>query len=330
MRTPVLETVLPDTRYGRKTMKKTILAVSFAMLMSTSAMAAKVGFAMSEFNDNWLTVLRNATVKYAKENGIDLIVEDGKSDAARQLDQVNNFIASHVDAIMIVPHDASGSQAITDAAKAANIPLVYVNRYPANMDTLPANEAVVASDETESGTLEAFAVCQLMRAQGKEGRYYVLEGELQHPGAIHRTKDIADINGIDMCSFMKKIDLQVGNFQRDQAQNLMTNWLSSGEKFDAVIANNDEMAIGAIQAMKAAGISMDNVIVGGIDASQDALVAMKAGDLDVTVFQDAAGQGIGGLKAAIALTKGEKVPRLTKIPFQLVTPANIDQFTKKN
>src|SRR5262245_18402817 len=102
------------------------------------------------------------------------------------------------------------------------------------MDTLPDNEAVVAADETESGTLEALAVCQLMRAQGKEGRYYVLQGELQHPGAIHRTKDAADINAFDMCSFMKKIDLQVGNFQRDQAQNLMTNWLSSGEKFDAV------------------------------------------------------------------------------------------------
>jgi inositol transport system substrate-binding protein len=97
-----------------------------------------------------------------------------------------------------------------------------------------------------------------------------------------------------------------------------------------VIANNDEMAIGAIQAMKAANVDMKTMIVGGIDATQDALAAMAAGDLDVTVFQNAAGQGAGALKAAIALSKGEAVEQKVWIPFELVTPANIDGYMKKN
>lgn len=311
-------------------MKKTIISTAIATLLATAAPAQTIGFAMSEFNDNWLTVLRNAAVQYAEEIGVDLIMEDGQSDAARQLDQLNNFIASGVDAIIIIPHDASGAQAMTDAASDAGIPLVYVNRYPINLDTLPDDQAVVASDETESGTLETFAVCQLLRASGAEGRYYILQGQLQHPAGIQRTKDIRDVVAMDMCSFMTEIDLQVGNFQRDQATDIMTNWLSTGEDFDAVIANNDEMAIGAIQAMKAAGIDMDDVIVGGIDASQDALQAMQAGDLDITVFQDAAGQAIGGIDAALALANGEDVPRLVTIPFQLVTPENMDQYLTMN
>jgi inositol transport system substrate-binding protein len=126
------------------------------------------------------------------------------------------------------------------------------------------------------------------------------------------------------------VDRQTANWSRDQAQDLMTNWLSSGEKFDAVFANNDEMAIGAIQAMKAAGVSMEEVIVTGVDATQDALAAMQAGDLDVTVFQDAAGQGSGALNAALALARGEAVDQKVYIPFQLVTPANISNFTSKN
>ena len=90
------------------------------------------------------------------------------------------------------------------------------------------------------------------------------------------------------------------------------------------------MAIGAIQALKAAGVSMEDMLVGGVDATQDALAAMAAGDLDVTVFQDAAGQGKGAVDTALKLAKGEAVEQKVYIPFQLVTPANMDQFMAKN
>ncbi len=109
----------------------------------------------------------------------------------------------------------------------------------------------------------------------------------------------------------------------------MTNWLSAGLQFDAVVSNNDEMAIGAIQALKTAGISMEDMIVGGVDATADALAAMKAGDLDVTVFQNAAGQGQGAVDAALKLARGEKVETKIFVPFELVTPANLADYMKK-
>ena len=313
-------------------MKKLILGVAFAALMSSSAFAAKVGVSMAKFDDNFLTVLRNGMIEQAKGmEGVELQVEDAQNDVAKQLDQIKNFAASGVDAIIVNPVDTSATQAMSDAAAAAKIPLVYVNREPVNVDTLPENQAFVASNEVDSGTLETKEVCRLFTEAGKkEANVYVIMGELSNQAAVQRTKDIDDVIATPDCSFIKIIDKQTSNWNRDEAQNLMTNWLSTGKPFDGVIANNDESAIGAIQAMKAANIDMKTVVVGGVDATQDALAAMQAGDLDATVFQDAAGQGAGALDAALKLAKGEKVERKVYVPFQLVTPANVDKFLKKN
>jgi inositol transport system substrate-binding protein len=107
----------------------------------------------------------------------------------------------------------------------------------------------------------------------------------------------------------------------------MENWIQTGEQIDVVCANNDEMALGAIQALKNANL-LDAVVIGGVDATADALAAMQAGDLEVTVFQDAAGQGGGGIDAAVKLANGETVADLVDIPYQLVTPDNIADFLK--
>jgi ABC-type sugar transport system substrate-binding protein len=155
-------------------------------------------------------------------------------------------------------------------------------------------------------------------------------GELSNQAGRQRTKDIHDVIATPECSFMKIVEEQTANWKRTEGQDLMTNWISAGVKFDAVVSNNDEMAIGAIQALKAANVDMKTMIVGGVDATQDALAAMAAGDLDVTVFQDAAGQGSGAVEAAIKLAKGEAVEQKTWVPFQLVTPANMAKFQKKN
>ena len=221
---------------------------------------------------------------------------------------------------------------MTKAAADAGVPLVFVNREPVNVDDLPDNQAFVASDERESGTLEAQEICRLLKEKGKgEGaKIVVLMGELSNQAARMRTQDVHDVIATDECSFMEIVEEQTANWQRTEATDLMTNWLSAGLEFDAVVSNNDEMAIGAIQAMKAANISMEDMLVGGVDATQDALAAMAAGDLDVTVFQDAAGQGKGALDAALRLAKGEDVDQKVYIPFQLVTPDNMDQFTTKN
>ena len=314
-------------------MKKTLMVAGLATLMSSSAMAENIGVSIYLFDDVWTTVMRNGITDHADTMpDVDVQVEDALDDVARQLDQINNFVASGVDAIIVQPVDTSATEAMTNAAEAAGIPLVFVNRQPINLDTLPDNQAFVASNEIESGTLAAFEACKLLRAEGKAGgaRGYMLMGQLSNQAAVQRSKDVHDVIGMDMCSFITLIDEQTANWQRDEAQDLMTNWLSSGEPFDVVFANNDEMAIGAIQAMKAAGISMEDVVVTGVDATQDALVAMVAGDLDATVFQDARGQGAGALDTALALARGEDVDQSVFIPFKLVTPANIDDYITRN
>lgn len=314
-------------------MKKLVMGAALATLMSTSAMAETIGVSMALFDDNFLTVLRNGIQELADGmDDVDVQIEDAQNDVAKQLDQINNFIASGVDAIIVNPVDTSATEAMTNAAASAGVPLVYVNREPINVDNLPENQAFVASNEIESGTLAAFEGCKLLRGKGKaEGAdIYILMGELSNQAAVQRTKDFHDVLNTDMCSFINVIDEQTANWSRDEAQDLVTNWLSSGTQFDAVFSNNDEMAIGAIQAMKASGISMEEVIVTGVDATQDALVAMQSGDLDVTVFQNAAGQGGGALDAALKLARGEEVAQKVYIPFELVTPANIDEYLAKN
>lgn len=312
-------------------MKKYILAATVS-LMGTTAMAEGIGVSMAKFDDNFLTVLRNGIQAQADAAGLSVQIEDAQDDVAKQLDQINNFIASGVDAIIVNPVDTSATQAMSDAAAAANIPLVYVNRQPINLDTLPDNQAFVASNEVDSGTLETIQLCDNWAAEGKtEVNVYVMQGQLSNQAAVQRTQDIYDVIEAGKCKVkVNVIDQQTANWSRDEAQNLMTNWLSTGTAFDGVIANNDEMAIGAIQAMKAAGIDMATVQVGGVDATQDALAAMQAGDLDVTVFQNAAAQGGGALDAATKLAAGEAVDQTVWVAFELVTPANVADYAAKN
>lgn len=313
-------------------MKKLLLSTAIVLTMASAASAETVGVSMALFDDNFLTVLRNGIQKSADASGVSVQIEDAQNDVAKQLDQIKNFVASGVDAIIVNPVDTSATQAMSDAAAAAGVPLVYVNRQPINVDTLPEKQAFVASNEADSGTLETIQLCDNWAAEGKtEVSAYVMQGELSNQAAVQRTQDIHDVIAAGKCKVKINIlDQQTANWSRDQAQNLMTNWLSTGAAFDGVIANNDEMAIGAIQAMKAAGIDMAKVQVGGVDATQDALAAMQAGDLDVTVFQNAAAQGSGSLDAAIKLAKGEAVDKKVYVPFELVTPSNIDQYLKKN
>ena len=309
-------------------MRKSIIAAGLASAISTAAAAETIGVSMALFDDNFLTVLRNGMISYAESlDDVDIQIEDAQNDVGKQLNQIQNFIASGVDAIVVNPVDTDATVAMTKAAADAGVPLVYVNREPINVDDLPDNQAFVASNEVESGTLETFEICKML---GGKGKAVVLMGELSNQAARQRTADIHDVLELEMCNRIEIVEEQSGNWKRTEGADLMTNWLSAGVEFDAVIANNDEMAIGAIQAMKAAGISMDDVIVGGVDATQDALAAMAAGDLDVTVFQDAAGQGSGAINAALQLARGEDVDQKVYIPFELVVPSNMDEYMAKN
>ena len=308
-------------------MKRILYAAAMTVLMASPALAENIGVSMAKFDDNFLTVLRNGMQDYAKEkNGVNLQVEDAQNDVSKQLSQIQNFIAQGVDAIIVNPVDTDATPAMTKLAVAAGVPLVYVNRMPSD-NPLPAKVSFVGSNETDSGTLEMQEVCKIM---GGKGNILVLMGELSNQAARQRTQDIHDVIAKPECAGIKIVEEQTGNWDRTQGTDLMTNWISSGVQFDAVVSNNDEMAIGAIQALKAAGVDLSKVIVAGVDATQDALAAMKAGELDVTVFQNAAAQGSGAVDTALKLAKGESVESMVWIPFELVTPANMEQYLSKN
>ena len=311
-------------------MKKYLLGAAMCALMTGSAFAADIGVSMAN-SDTFLTVLRKGIEKAAADASQPVVIEIADDDVNKQLSQVQNFIAAKVDAIIVNAVDTSATGPMTKLANDAGIPIVYVNRQPIDVDALGEKGAFVASNEADSGTLETKEVCRILKAAGKtEAGILVMQGDLANQAAQMRTKDVHDVIATPDCSFIKIIDEQTAGWDPVKAQDLMTNWIAAGHKPDAVISNNDNMAIGAINAMKAAGWDMKDVVVGGVDATQEALAYMKAGDLDVTVFQDAAGQGGGAVKAAMSLAKGEKVEPKVWIPFQLVTPENMEQFTSKN
>ena len=311
-------------------MKRIVLPIAASVLLSlglsTNAFAAKIGVSMAKFDDNFLTVLRNGMKTYAdSQKDINLQIEDAQNDVGKQLNQIQNFIAQKVDAIIVNPVDTDATPKMTQLAVAAGVPLVYVNRQPADK-TLPPKVSFVGSNEVDSGTLEMKEVCKLMNGKGN---IVVLMGELSNQAARQRTADVHDVIAKAPCTGIKILDERTGNWDRTQGTDLTTNWISAGLKFDAIVSNNDEMAIGAIQALKAAKM-LDKTIVSGVDATQDALAAMKAGDLKVTVFQNAAAQGKGAVDTALKIAKGQKVESMVWVPFELVTPANLGNYASKN
>ena len=311
---------------------KNLITASALALCASMVKAETIGISMVSFDDNFQTLLRTGMESMAAERGVEVQLEDAQYDVAKQLDQINNFVASGVDAIIVTVVDSSSATALSAAAEAGGVPLIYVNIEPGNVDSLPDSQAFVGSNEIESGTMGAYEACVQLRAAGKSGGAtgYILSGNFIHQAAVQRTKDVQDVLAMDMCNFINIDGAEEGMWSRDTAQDIMTNWLSSGGDVDVVFANNDEMAIGAIQALKSVGSDMNDVIVVGVDATQDALLSMSQGELDITVFQNAKAQGGGALDAALELARGEDVDQKVYIPFELVTPSNMADYLTAN
>lgn len=299
-----------------------LLLAAVLPVLSTAAQAAvTVGVSMALFDDNFLTAVRASMKNRAQQLGVAVQFEDAGNDIGRQLNQIQNFIAQHVDAIVVNPVDTDATPRMTQLVVAAGIPLVYVNRMPADKQ-LPARVSFVGSDETQSGTLEMTEVCRLL---GGRGDIVVLMGELTNQSARQRTRDVENVIARPGCRDIHVLDRQAANWKRTEAADLMTNWLSAGLRPAAVVANDDEMAIGAIQALKQARL-LSSTIVAGIDGTPDALAQMKAGGLRVTVFQNAPAQGRGAIDIALKLARHEAVPSFVWVPFELVTPDNLASY----
>jgi len=292
----------------------------------SSASPAKrvVGVSMAHFDDNFLTMIRTAMQDYAKTfPEIVLQFTDAEGDVGKQLSQIQNFVAGGVAAVIVNAADTSATPSITKVAREGGVPLVYVNRRPAE-ETLPEGVVFVGSDELQAGTLEMEELARLMNHRGNVA---VMIGELASNGAQLRTAAVEKV--VAQYPDMKIVEKQVGNFQRERGLDLMNNWLTAGAKIDAVAANNDEMAIGAIMAIRQAGVAAGTILVGGVDATPDALAEVAKGSLAVTVFQNARGQAKGAVDAALSLVRGERIDHVVAIPFELVTRDNYKSFLSR-
>ena len=302
-------------------------ALALCMLLGSGvAMAAdlKIGVSMSQFDDTYLTNVREYMDKqaksYPKGDGVQLQFEDARADVVRQLSQVENFISQKVDAIIVNPVDTASTARISKSAIEAGIPLVYVNRRPDQKD-LPKGVAAVTSDDEEAGKLQMQYVADKL---GGKGKIVILLGDLANNSTTNRTKGIKAV--LANYPDIKIEQEQTGIWLRDKGMTLVNDWLTQGREFNAVLANNDEMAIGAAMALKSAGTKPGSVLIAGVDGTPDGLNAITKGEMTVSVFQDAKGQAVGSLEAARKMAKNETIEQNIVIPFQLITPDNVKDF----
>ncbi|MBB5325398.1 inositol transport system substrate-binding protein [Anoxybacillus tepidamans] len=280
-----------------------------------------IGAALPDFDDKWLSYLQDGMKEYAKtQKDVEVIYVDAMNDASKQLSQVENFIQQKVDAIVLIPVDTVSAPEMIDKANQANIPIVVVNRI---FDGVDKATAYVGSESIKSGIMQMEEVAKIL---GGKGNIAIMNGQMGHEAQIKRTEGNKEV--IKKYPNMKVVLEGTAEWDRAKGMSLMENWLNSGKNIDAVVANNDEMAIGAIMALEDAG-KLDDVVVAGIDATPDALEYVKSGKLKVTVFQNARGQGQGGLETAIKAAKGEKVEKFNWIPYELVTKDNVEEYIKK-
>ncbi|MGK9065631.1 sugar ABC transporter substrate-binding protein [Stutzerimonas chloritidismutans] len=301
--------------------KTRIATLALSLLVTGTAMAEmKFGVSMSQFDDNWLTYLRESMANKAKEEGVQLQFEDARSDVVKQLNQVQSFVSQGVDAIIVNPVDTAATRNITQSAVKAGIPLIYVNRRPDD-SKLPEGVVTVASNDLEAGRLQMEYLAQKL---GGKGNVVIMLGDLANNSTHNRTKGMKEV--LAKYPDIQVVEEQTANYMRDKGMDLMSNWLLSGREFDAVASNNDEMGIGAAMALQQAGRGKGSVLIGGVDGTPDGLAAVKRGMLTASVFQDARGQARGAIEAAIKMAKGEKVEQSVWIPYELITPENVESF----
>ncbi|WP_136588137.1 substrate-binding domain-containing protein [Microbacterium hydrothermale] len=251
---------------------------------------------------------------YAKAHNIDILWNSANNDVTTQASQVDQYIQAKVDAIMIVPVQADTLAPQVQAAVAANIPILDVNATLNNPDIT----ASVQPDDVAAGSQEAK---MMMDKLGNKGNVVILQGPLGGSGEINRgagiDKVLADNPNV------KVLAKDTANWSRDEAVNKVKNWISAfGGDIDGVISQNDDMGLGALQALREAG--MTNVPVVGIDGIEDGLNAVKDGTFIGTSLQNGTVQLATGVAVAAKLARGEDVDKHTTYVMPPITSENVD------
>ena len=311
----------------KKTLRSVILLVlALSMLLALTACSTsqksdkvKIGVTLMDFRTEFGIGLKDyMTAKADAMGDVELTVVDAGGDAAKQLQQVETFISQKVDAIIMQPQEQEACSPAIDKAKAAGIPIINCNSL-----TITEPDAYVGSNDSESAEI---AMTYIAEQLGGKGNVLMMHGHPGQTAEVKRTEGAMDI--LAQNPDMTLLDEQTADWDRAEAMTLMENWIQAyGDQINAVFCQNDEMALGALNALVQAG-KKDNVLVVGVDAIDDALQSVKDGKMDATVYQDCKGQAEGAIEAAYKLAKGESVEKEILIPFILVTTENVDEYLK--
>ncbi|WP_438811774.1 sugar ABC transporter substrate-binding protein [Pseudomonas lijiangensis] len=298
------------------------LVLAFVTLLFSHGVLAdyRIGVSIARIDDNFMTYVRNGLNDAAKKENVQIQFEDAQGDVVRQLNQVEGFISQKVDAVIVLPVDTAAAVNITRAATRARIPLVYVNRRP-DQHTLPAGVVAVASQDIQAGQLQMKYLAEKM---GGKGNLAIIMGDLVQNATQGRTEGVKQV--LQQYPDIKIVGEQSALWQRDKGMDLTSNWLLAGVKIDAIVANNDEMAIGAAMALQQAGQRSTPVV--GIDGLPDGLAAIKRGQLAASVFQDPQAQASSAITAALRMIKGEPVESDIWVPYQLIRPEQVSEFAQ--
>ena len=291
-------------------MKKTVKSiVAGALIAGSMAVASlvqaadvpKIGAAVYGLNAEFMQIWSAALEEHpaVKQGKVKLTIFDGRYDALVQQEQFETMITQQFDGIIFVPIDIEAGATAVQAAYDAGIPVIGSNTR-VNSDLLTS---YVGSDDVQSGYMEAKFVLDKI---GCKGNVVIIEGPIGQSAQISRLE--GNKKALAECPDVKVLEQQTANWSRAEAQSLMENWLTAhpGE-INGVIGQNDEMALGAIEAIKAAGLKVEDFTIAGIDGITDALLAVKRGDM-ASILQDARAQAQGALDLAISMTLKDYQP----------------------
>lgn len=260
---------------------------------------------------SFITEGKEGIDRYAADNNIEVLWNSAGMDVSTQANQIDQYISAGVDAIMVVPVQAETLQPQVTAAKEAGIPLLDVNATLNNPDVAGS----VQPDDVAAGEQEA---TMMMEALNGTGNVVILQGPLGGSGEINRGQGIDNVLAENPNVTVLAKD--TANWSRDEAVNKVKNWISAfGDQIDGVISQNDDMGLGAVQALREAGIT--DVPVVGIDGIEDGLSAVENGDFIGTSLQNGTVQLAAGVAVAAKIARGEDVE---KNLVYLMPPITID------
>ncbi len=219
------------------------------------------------------------------------------------------------------------STAETIIAEAGDTPIIFVNRRPDDSVLVEGKYAYVGSQEYDAGKMQAEFLAKYFEGRTDPINYVLFMGQLGLENTQQRTESVK--TELTNAGFtLNKVFEDTAKWDRATAMDMMQTFLGTGASFDCVICNNDEMALGVIEALKAAGVDLSKTPVVGIDATDMACQSVKNGEMAMTVFQDAAGQGAKCIEFAVKAANGELTELFGWVPFMPVTIDNVDQYIK--